>query len=385
MQTTMKKATLLLLGLVNVIGIGLVSPVLNSFSADFPTVSMTSVAMVITMPACTLLFGLAVCTVISRKIPRKVILLTGLICVIFGGILPAFLNNFALILTARGILGFGMGLNMPLQTKYFSEYPEKERAMLFGLNNAIGSILSAGLLFVIALIAMSWRGAFLLYGLFIIIFFAVFFFIPLEDTGCEEGKLQEITTMESKSSKLPAQLVFCYIVIFFLYAQYFIVPTTIAIFLDSHQLGSVAEAGIISGLGTLAMAIASVGFPYLRSIFGRWLTTIVLIVGAVSFIFYAAPANIIVLTVAYCMISMAAALFPITVTMKITETLPKNKIVIGSALFTSVIYIGQFISPYYQKVVMSLMGNNVDAAYLLFGIVMLLLGGINGMLVGKKK
>ena len=48
-----------------------------------------------------------------------------------------------------------------------NNYPEEERAVLFGLNTGFGSIASAGLLFVIALAELPWRSAFLLYGFFL--------------------------------------------------------------------------------------------------------------------------------------------------------------------------------------------------------------------------
>ena len=97
----MKKATLLLMGIINVIGIGLVSPVMTDFAADFPAISTTMVAMVVTMPAITLLLGLAVCAWLVTLVQRKHLLILGVCCVIIGGILPAFLSSFSLILFAR--------------------------------------------------------------------------------------------------------------------------------------------------------------------------------------------------------------------------------------------------------------------------------------------
>ena len=378
----MKKVTLLLMGIINVIGIGLVSPVMTDFAADFPTVSTTMVAMVVTMPAITLLLGLAVCAWLVNWVQRKHLLMLGVVCVVLGGILPAFLSNFALILLARSVLGFGMGLGMPLQTTFFAEYPEDERAMLFGLNNGLGSIVSAGLLFLIALLQLAWRSAFLLYGLFSVVFICVICFIPhdKEKTVAEQRKSGEKIKIQ-----LPFSLIFGYIAVFFVYAQYFIIPTTIAFYVTDHQLGGVAEAGLISGLGTLAMAIASLAFSFLRKWLKEWLTSVTLLVGAVFFVLYAFPVRLELIVISYCVIAMFAAVFPITVSMKITEALPETYIAVGSAIFTGVIFLGQFISPYYQAAVVRIIGGSTELAYIVFGGITFLLAGINVILMFKER
>lgn len=379
----MKKLTLLLLGIINVIGIGLISPVMTDFAKDFPTLSDTSIAMVVTTPAITLLLGLAVSAWLVNTIQRKNLLLLGISCAVVGGVLPAFLNNFNLILIARGLLGFGMGLGMPLQTTFFAEYPENERATLFGLNTGLGALISTSMLFLIALLTMTWRNTFLLYGLFIIVLLCVLFFIPYDQP--KETTLSQTPKSHQRSQLvLPIQLIFGYIAIFFIYAQYFIIPTTIAFYLASNQLGGVIEAGFISGIGTLVMAVASVSFPYLRKWLKKWLTTVTLLIGALAFIIYAFPVNIGVLTFGYCVTTMISAIFPITITMKITESLPQKHIAVASAIFTSIIYLGQFLSPYYQALIVKLAGGNIEGAYIAFGIIVLILAVIDMILVRKQ-
>ncbi len=380
----MKKITLLLLGIINVIGIGLVSPVMNQFAADFPQVSSMAVAMVVTMPAITLLVGLAICAAITNKVQRKLILLSGIGCTVLGGIAPAFLHDFNLILVSRGLLGLGMGLGMPLQTTFFAEYPEEERAVLFGLNTGIGSIASAGLLFVIALAELPWRSAFLLYGFFAVVFVFCFLFIPFDPKRTDAGAVK--TEVAETTQKLPlGQILFYYIAIFFVYVQYFIVPTTISFYLEQNSMATAQAAGLISGFGTLAMAAGSIAFPWLRSLFGKWFMPLLFAVGSVCFILYAFPVNIVFLTVVYCVLAMFSALLPISITMKLTEVLPFRFVAIGSALFTGAIYLGQFSSPYYQAMVVQLLTHSTEKAYILFGIVVFILGCIDVVLVLRER
>lgn len=380
----MKKITLLLLGIINVIGIGLVSPVMNQFAADFPQVSSMAVAMVVTMPAITLLVGLAICAAITNKVQRKLILLSGIGCTVLGGIAPAFLHDFNLILVSRGLLGLGMGLGMPLQTTFFAEYPEEERAVLFGLNTGIGSIASAGLLFVIALAELPWRSAFLLYGFFAVVFVFSFLFIPFDPKRTDADAVK--TEVAETTQKLPlGQILFYYIAIFFVYVQYFIVPTTISFYLEQNGMATAQAAGLISGFGTLAMAAGSIAFPWLRNLFEKWFMPLLFAVGAICFILYAFPVNIVFLTVIYCVLAMFSALLPISITMKLTEVLPFRFVAIGSALFTAAIYLGQFSSPYYQAMAVQLLTHSIEKAYILFGVVVFVLGCIDVVLVLRER
>ena len=99
---------------------------------------------------------------------------------------------------------------------------------------------------------------------------------------------------------LNKQILFYYIAIFFVYVQYFIVPTTISFYLEQNSMATAQAAGLISGFGTLAMAAGSIAFPWLRSLFGKWFMPLLFAVGSVWFILCAFPVNIVFLTVVYC-------------------------------------------------------------------------------------
>ena len=379
----MRRLTLLLLGVVSVIGIGLVSPVMSDFALDFPEISQTDISMVVTMPAITLLLGLLSCSILSGRWQRKRILLISLVLVTAGGIAPAFLNNFYLILICRGILGFGMGFGMPLQASYFAEYPEQERAALFGWSSAMGGIISAVLLFLIALVRLPWRGAFLLYGFFALLFVMCIVFIPKEEKAVKQNIEHEL----ERNAQAPAlinkkelfALLLGYITAFFVMAQYFIVPTTISFYLTQNGLGGAEEASVISSAGTLVMAGFGILYPYLYNRLRHRLPALVLLLGAAAFVLYAVPMNQMVLALGYCLIAVLATLFPMTVTMKITEILPQNKVAVGSASFTAIVFLGQFISPYYQKFIMEIMSCDTRGCYVVFAIIMLLLAILNAV------
>lgn len=76
---------------------------------------------------------------------------------------------------------------------------------------------------------------------------------------------------------------------------------------------------------------------------------------------------------------------PIGITMKLTEVLPFRFVAIGSALFTAAIYLGQFSSPYYQAMAVQLLTHSIEKAYILFGVVVFVLGCIDVVLVLRER
>lgn len=386
----MKKLTLLLLGVVSVIGIGLISPVMSDFAIDFPEVSQTDISMVVTMPAITILLGLCCSSILVRKYGRKNILLASLFLVTTSGAAPVILHSFQIILLCRGILGFGMGLGMPLQLTYFAEYPEKERAVLFGWSGALSGIVSAALLFLIALAKLPWRAAFLLYIFFAIVWVLCFIFIQKEEKADRSNvKLKEFCIGEKLQNKgrvkVSLDLILGYITAFFVMCQYFIVPTTISFYLEQNGLGSAREASIISSIGTITMAILGILYPYLHNRLQQWLPPSALIIGVMAFFMYAFPVNIVLLGISYCLIAALASVFPMTVNMQITKNLSKEKLAFGSALFTGTIFLGQFISPYYQSLMMKIAADNISKSYVLFAVTLAIFAIVNMIVILKRE
>ena len=110
MHDFMKKATLILCGLAMVIGSSLLAPAMQKITLEYPTASPTVLPLLITLPALTLLLGLVLSSALTSKFPIKTLILSGIILILFGGVLPYFIHSLTVIIILRGIMGVGLGM-----------------------------------------------------------------------------------------------------------------------------------------------------------------------------------------------------------------------------------------------------------------------------------
>lgn len=157
MLATMAMLSLTLMGL----GSNAITPALATLAAQFPNqdVSFIQTVATLSMMAGSLIAG----AVMGKKIKTKTLAILGsILCLIFG-ILPVFMNSYALILVVRLVFGFTMGLIAPLGNALIMIYFQgNKRATLIGVGTFamnIGGIAFQMLAGVLA--DISWNLAFL--------------------------------------------------------------------------------------------------------------------------------------------------------------------------------------------------------------------------------
>ena len=92
-------------------GIGTITPAIQSIADAFPDVAFSTLLLVSTLPSlliipATLFSG----AMAGTKIGYRPLLLVALILFLAGGVAPAFLNNFTTILLSRAVFGIGIGM-----------------------------------------------------------------------------------------------------------------------------------------------------------------------------------------------------------------------------------------------------------------------------------
>lgn len=157
MLATMAMLSLTLMGL----GSNAITPALATLAAQFPNqdVSFIQTVATLSMMAGSLIAG----AVMGKKIKTKTLAILGsILCLIFG-ILPVFMNSYALILVVRLVFGFAMGLIAPLGNALIMiHFQGNKRATLIGVGTFamnIGGIAFQMLAGVLA--DISWNLAFL--------------------------------------------------------------------------------------------------------------------------------------------------------------------------------------------------------------------------------
>ena len=158
MKEFMKKVALLLACMPSSMMVALLTSSLIYIYQDYADYSQSIVTMVLTIPNLTVMIGLLLAPVLVKKFPIKHVMVVGLAIFIVASVIPAWCENFYLLLFFRALSGIGCGMVLPLQATFLAAYPEKERATLMGLSATVGCIVAALVVSVSGVIAaMNWR------------------------------------------------------------------------------------------------------------------------------------------------------------------------------------------------------------------------------------
>lgn len=178
------KKNLIKISLLSVSMLVATAPAINAnipaMKEAFSSVPLALVEMITTIPSLFLMISVLTSSLIAKKIGYKQTILLGLIIVSLSGILPAFVNNFYLVLLSRACLGFGIGLfNSLLITLISYFYDGQERTNLIGYHEAIGGLGGMMITYIAGrLMHINWQMPFLSYSIAIPVFFLFLKNIP---------------------------------------------------------------------------------------------------------------------------------------------------------------------------------------------------------------
>src|SRR5699024_5256374 len=130
------------------------------------------IKLVLTAPSLTVIPFSFLSSYLTKKLPKKVIVLIGISIYIIAGVGAQFSPSIEVLLVLRFLLGAGVGLVMPLALTLISDhYDGKERAKMFGYNTAFSNVGGTVTILLAGYLAsLSWNAAFNVYWLGLVIF-----------------------------------------------------------------------------------------------------------------------------------------------------------------------------------------------------------------------
>ena len=163
-----------------------------------------------------------------------------------GGCGGAFTDSIIALLIFRALLGIGVGFLMPLSTGLLGFYfDKKDQTRLMGYSSAMNNL--GGIIASVAvglLVAMSWRYAFAVYLLGILVFILILLFLPREKAQKDTGKISKSELFKL----LPYMgLMFVAMIVFYTFPSNFALAVTKAQVLAPGSIGLVmAGQGVIA-------------------------------------------------------------------------------------------------------------------------------------------
>lgn len=179
-----------------------VTGLVPEMAAAFPTVSLSTIELVATVPSLFQMVGVLGEQVLAKKLGHKGAMLLGLLFCAVGGIIPIYLPLFPVIFVTRCFFGTGCGLLMSsLLTLIVHFFDGQTRSTMIGLCGGISGLGSAGATFAAGLLlTFGWNVSFSVYFLGFVVTALVLVFVPKVKTTAPTE------SAEKKTGKLPLGL-----------------------------------------------------------------------------------------------------------------------------------------------------------------------------------
>ncbi len=243
------QVSILSISLLTVMASAAISPALAKIAQAFPGTEPTSIKLVLTLPSLLIIPFSLLAGWLASRMRKKLILLIGLVIYFLGGVGGGFANSITQLLIIRGIFGIGVGLIIPLSISLIADFYEKDqRAKMMGLSGSVSHF--GGVVFLLVsgwLACLSWRYAFGVYGLSLIIILMILFWLPEKESKKPAGTV---------SGKLPGGIFVCAVLGALMMVAFYAAPTNLAMFIENERKMYTSEAPLFKDKAELETNLA---------------------------------------------------------------------------------------------------------------------------------
>jgi MFS family permease len=361
------KTTILSLSLITVMAGAATAPALGAIASHFNEVSTLLIKMILTLPSFFIFFTLLFFNTISNILSTKKIALTGLLLYIAGGCGAGFVSNIYSLLIFRAVLGVGVGLIMPLSTGLISYYFDKsEQSKLMGYSSAmnnLGGVIAmslAGLL-----VTINWRLSFAIYLMGLLVLILVFLFLPDAELKRTKNKLDN--DMRKKISP-------CCIGIFITMLIFYTLPSNFAIVVMKENLIPSSLIGTFMSLQTVGAFIVGMNFSLIKQVFKQNTKYAAVLMLFIGYITLAMTSHIIFILIGLLSIGFGIGIMVPLLFSQIALRINKENGTSAMASMSSMLYLGQFVSPIVIQLSQSLMNiSNIRFPYYIAALISIIL------------
>ena len=324
-----------------------------------------------TVPSVTVIIFILLSSYFAKRVGMKKTIILGLLLAGVGGILPAFMANFQIVLISRVILGAGLGLYNSLAVTYISSlYSGDTRATLLGIRNSMEALGQTILIFLAGLLVnITWTASFLVYA----VAFPIAFLFAM--------KVPEIRNEQNDISKNDVKEKMNPIVFVLVIFAILLVMNSIAISVRFASIATEIKGGEFNASNYLAlMPILGILAGFIFGPVNKWIGKGTLYLGIIFYI----VSNLLIATSNGNMTFLLMGLFLSSITgswcfpfifSNLDKVTTKNTINFATSLIFIGCNIGNFIAPIVMELAQLLTGSTHLTApfYVFAGIFMLVL------------
>ncbi len=347
---------------------------LSVIGQHFSDVPQTSIQLLITLPCLVIIVVNLIVGKLQEYVSMKTLVLFGIICFLVGGVAPAFIPSFPVILVFRGILGIGVGIVQVLSSALVAAYFEgDERSKVMGHLTSAQMIGCAIMVFVSGYLAMAgWNITFYVHLISVISLVFVAAFLPKPKPA---AKAAAVEGKPAEKPKLTGAAFGWAITMLIFFIPGMILATYLAFFVTSHNLGSPAAAG------TATMIFAIGGF-LMGLIFGKLAQgvrnaslAIGLFMGVVAYLLIAFSQNIWLVYVGSLIYGFSVTTVFASIMIGTSMSVLPIAVPLAMAIVVCGQNLGSFLCPYIITPISGLMSEDVNMfAFISGGIIFGIMG-----------
>ena len=369
------KTTLLLTSTLTVMSGATIAPSLPAMQQHFADVpnSALLVRLVLTIPALFIAIGGLFAGQLVDRLGRKPLLVGSTLLYGLAGASGLVLNSLGTILVGRALLGLSVaGIMTGVTTLIADYYTGQSRANFMGLQAAFMGLGGVVFLSVGGFIAdLNWRFPFLIYLTAWVICSAIafFFYEPKREVVSQNG-------VNSDRPSMPiAVLAMIYGVALFYMVAFYLIPVQLPFYLQSLDNSSASAAGLAIAASTLASAIASLRYGFVKERLGYvQIVTVSFGVAAIGYFIIGIANSYNLVLIGLIVAGLGFGLLMPNLNVWLSSIIADA--LRGRALggLTTFFFLGQFLSPLVSQPVTNAVG--LGRTYFLTGIALVVIAFI---------
>lgn len=339
---------------------------------SFPNISPTTIELLMTIPSLGIIVFTPVSNWVADLISVKKTIMTGLVLIFLGGVIPAVTVNFLLIFASRIILGLGTGLLMSFsQSLIIQLYQGREQQRMLGLSSVFQGLGMFVMTYAAGVLLNSgWQMSYWVYLIVLPIILLVGVYVPKTVGKVTDSNQSEIVT---DSKKIDSKIWILALFAFLFNATFAFISIKFALLVVSRNYGTAADASTLLGLMAFAMAAGGFIFMFVQKHWFKFTTAIGLGFATISFLILTISRSLMLSGIGVILVGISVSIFMASMVANINRMTSASQVAFSTSVVMTCANVGTLLSPYFAKTLSNLFGNQeagftFEAGLIIFAI-----------------
>lgn len=329
---------------------------LGVVGAHFPELSQTDVQGMMSVPCIVIMVVTLLMGKLMDIFPKKTLTVFGILLFLVGGIGPAFMGSFTMILVLRGVFGVGVGILQVVCTALVAEnFEGAERDKVQGNLQAFQMLGCAIMVFVGGWLgSLGWDTAFYVHAIAIVSLVAALVLIPsVKPMAAQAGK---DAAAPQEKGKLTGKMWVWMVVAFFVFCTGQIFSNNNAFLVLDKGIGDSTASGL--GMAFFCAGGILMGLLYgkLAAMLGKLTMAVGFFLMAAAYAVMALAPSIAVFYAGCLLLGLGMSVVMPNVFLNVGNSVEPAAVGLALSIATCVQNFGQFCSPYLVSPIVGMIG-----------------------------